>query len=393
MRRRTLFAAVPAALAAGAVDSPATAASASGLPAALRAVTDAGAPGAFAEVRAGRRVDMGASGVADLDTGRPVQPGFRHRVGSITKTFVATALLQLVGEGCLGLDVPVSRYLPRISPPGVTVRMLLNQTSGIGDYDTVLFATEDDFERHRDTTFAPTELARIGLAAPRTGEPGAGWAYSNTNYVLAGLLLEAVTGDTAEAGLHRRVVRAAGLKDTYMPGRATRVEGPHSKGYIPWPDGTVHEFSRYNMTWAWTAGALVSTTADLNRFFRALLSGRLLGPRELAEMLTTVPTDPTQPQGTGYGLGVLRIPTPYGDAWGHDGVVLGHATQSWHTVDGSRQATAATNVTHHAPPADDSILAAVFALVFGALFGPGGRAVSPVPPIAEPGRHALVRRW
>jgi D-alanyl-D-alanine carboxypeptidase len=317
---------------------------------ALRGVTEAGAPGAFAEVRDGGNTWRGASGVGDLATGRATRPGYRHRVGSINKTFVATTLLQLAGEGRLALEAPIGRYLPDFPVDGVTVRMLLNHTGGIGDYDTVLFQTGEDVERNRNTTYDPRELARIGLAQPRSGAPGERFAYANTNYILAGLILETITGRPAAEEITRRIIRPLGLSQTYFPGTATRITGPHSAGYVPWYDGTLRDFSDYNMSYVWTAGELISTTADLDRFFRALLGGRLLRPAELAQMRTTVPMDPANPSGAGYGLGLYQVALPCGPVWGHDGIVFGHSTISWHSPDGRRQATFAINVTHYQLP-------------------------------------------
>jgi D-alanyl-D-alanine carboxypeptidase len=326
------------------------------LRAALDAIPAAGAPGAFAEVRAGHRTWRGAAGVADLATGAPTRPGLRHRIGSVTKTFVATAVLQLVAEGRLGLDDPVARWLrlPGLDPR-VTVRMLLRHTSGIADYAPVILGTVEQIEANR--VHPPRRLARIGLAQPRLGEPGAAHSYSNTNYVLAGLVLERVTGRPAAAEITRRIIRPLGLRDTYFPpGAEPRIRGPHAHGYVPWIDGP-RDFSRYRFSWAWMAGDLVSTTADVNRFFRSLFGGgprALLPPALLAEMRDTVPMPPADPAAAGYGLGVFWVATPCGPAWGHDGVALGYQTLSLHSADGRRQATVALNLTHYQETPDQA---------------------------------------
>ncbi|WP_192771891.1 serine hydrolase domain-containing protein [Plantactinospora soyae] len=341
----------------------------------LRAISDAGMPGVFAEVRDGRATWRGASGVADVETGRPVRPDFQHRVGSITKTFVATALLQLVAERRLSLDAPVGRYLPELVPAGVTVRMLLNQTGGINDYDHVLFGTLEGIEKYQHTTIKPAELVRIGLAEPPVGAPGEHHYYANTNYILAGLLLERITKRPAAVELTRRILRPLGLHGSYFPGTSPRIEGPHSAAYLPWDDATLRDFSVYNMSWAWTAGELVSTTADLNRFFRALLGGQLLRPTELAEMRRTVPADPANPDGGRYGLGLISASLPGIPVWGHDGVVLGSETMSLHSADGRRQVSVALNASHYwAPGLPDPIGAALFDFLLTAL---GGTAPAP----------------
>jgi D-alanyl-D-alanine carboxypeptidase len=341
MLRRTLTCAIAAALlvapAGAAVAAPAGAV----LQEKLEAVHAAGMPGVFAEVRDGHRTWTPTAGVIDVATGEPVRDGLRHRVGSITKTFVSTTVLQLAGERRLRLDAPIGRYLPGLVPAGVgrdvTVRMLLNHTSGIGNYTNELLATPDDIVAVGDTTYRPEQLARVGLAMEPTNAPGAGWSYSNTNYVLAGLIVEEVTGRSLESEVSRRILRPLKLRDTYFEGAEELIRGPHMHAYVPWIDGELRDFTRYNMSWAWGAGDLVSTAADLNRFYRALLTGRLLAPDLLAEMQTTQPN--------GYGLGLYSVELPCGVFWGHDGGTIGHVTVSWHSADGNRQMTYAQSTT------------------------------------------------
>jgi D-alanyl-D-alanine carboxypeptidase len=143
-----------------------------------------------------------------------------------------------------------------------------------------------------------------------------------------------------------------GLRRTYFPGTATGIAGPHAKGYLPWYDGTLRDFSEYNMSWAWTAGELISTAGDLNRFHQALLTGRLLRPTELRQMRRTVPMDPAQPAAGGYGLGLYWVALPCGRAWGHDGLVWGHSTISLHSPDGRRQVTLGETITHYQVPGE-----------------------------------------
>lgn len=358
----------------------------------LATVPAAGAPGALAAVRAARADWVGAAGIADLSNARPARPQLRHRIGSITKTFVATTLLQLVDEGRLGLDDPIGQWLPELVPgelgQRVTVRMLLNHTSGIGNYTDALLNSLAAVERVGTTTYAPAELVATGLALPRTGEPGAGYSYSNTNYLLAGLLIERVTGKDATAEVTRRILKPLRLTDTYFPGRDPRIRGPHAGAYFA-PLG-VRDLSAYNMSWAWTAGELVATMADLNTFFRALLDGRMLSARVLGEMLTTVPFDPAVPEVGGYGLGIYQVATPCGPLWGHDGAVIGHLTLSLHSRDGARQATSGINISHYQPsgephPIDVAWQGFVVSAHCSATAGPAARSAGaplPLPDLA-----------
>ena len=322
----------------------------------LDAMHTAGMPGVFAQVRDGSRTWNLAAGVADVDTGRPVRPHFQHRVGSIEKTFVATTILQLVGEHRVRLDAPIGRYLPDVLPDRlsrqVSVRMLLNHTSGLADYEDVLLSGDQAIEQLQFRTFTPRELIAIGLSRPPTNAPGERWSYSNTNYIIAGLLIERLTGRPYAREISRRILRPLGLRHTSFPGTNPYIRGPHMAAYVPWPDGTLRDFSVFNMSWAWAAGEMISTAADLNRFYRALLTGRLLSPALLAQMQTTVAVDPNAPEAAGYGLGIAWLATPCGRFWGHGGGVVGQTTNSYHSADGRRQVTQAENLSQYATPGE-----------------------------------------
>lgn len=322
----------------------------------LDAVRDAGMYGAYASVRDGRAQWSGATGVADVDTGRPTRPGLRHRVGSVTKSFTSVAVLQQSAKGRIQLDRPVGDYLPELLPGErgrkVTVRMLMNHTSGIQDYIEEAFPSLkenstrslDDF-RYR--TIAPARLIRYGVDAPQLFEPGTDWSYSNTNYLLLGELLRKVTGQDPEQVITQNVIRKAGLKDTWFPGTDPRIQGPHSKLYENF-GGLIdppRDYSEYNMTMAGTAGALISTTQDLAVFYRALLQGDLLPAAQLREMRTTVPVrDGSGAVVMGYGLGIYTVDTSCGPVWGHDGAVFGSGTIAVSSPDGKRQLTLGMNL-------------------------------------------------
>ncbi|MFH9606687.1 serine hydrolase domain-containing protein [Streptomyces sp. NPDC017448] len=312
---------------------------------------DGVAPGALAHVvRAGGEARRYTSGVGDLATGSAVPRGGSVRIGSNTKAFTATVVLQLVGEGEVALDEPVDTYLPGllrgdgIDGRGITVRHLLQHTSGLPEYlDRRAVLTDP----HR--YYEPRELIDRALDRPADFAPGARWAYSNTNYIVAGLLVQKVTGRPLGEEIKRRITDRVGLRHTYLPAPGDMtVRGSHPHGYHrltaggPWRD-----YTELDPSWGWAAGGMVSTDADLNRFYRALFSGRLLAPAQLTEMRRTVPVDAEGAlPGTRYGLGVQSTPLSCGGRyWGHGGSLPGFSTYGGVTADGR-----AVNVTVTAVP-------------------------------------------
>ncbi len=286
------------------------------------------------------------AGAGDLATGSPVPPDGRVRIGSNTKTFTAVVVLQLVGEGKVGLDAPVDAYLPGlvrgdgIDGRDITVRQLLQHTSGLPEYGDHI---DDDEIRHRYAE--PRDLLDIALKYPATSAPGARWAYSNTDYIVAGMLVERVTGRPLAEEIGRRIIAPLGLHDTYwpVPGDMT-IQGPHPLGYHRNPaDGPLREFTGMDPSWGWAAGQLISTGDDLDRFFTALLGGRLLKPAQLAAMRTTVPIP--GPSGLRYGLGLISRPLSCGGVyWGHGGDIPGFETRGGATEDGRAVTVAVTSI-------------------------------------------------
>jgi D-alanyl-D-alanine carboxypeptidase len=308
---------------------------------ALEALTGTyGMAGAAAEVTGpacGRWT--GASGVADVRTGRAMRADQRIRIGSTTKTFTATVVLQLAAERRLALDAPVERYLPGLIRANgydgrtITVRELLQHTGGLPDHVSAL--DWDHIERWRYRHFEPRELVALALARPH---PEQAWTYSTTGYVLAGLIVEGVTGHPIAREITRRIIAPLGLRDTYWPGDSTRIRGPHPRGYQRDEDGRRIDVSDFNMSFGGAGGALVSSLTDENRFFAALLGGRLLPPAQLAQMTRTVPADPDRTwPGARYGLGLFSTPLDCGGLyWGHGGTVPGYDTAGGATADGRR---------------------------------------------------------
>ncbi|WP_030347271.1 serine hydrolase domain-containing protein [Streptomyces sp. NRRL S-1022] len=287
-----------------------------------------------------------SDGVADLRTGRPMNTTDRLRVGSVTKTFTATVVLQLAAERRLSLDAPVERYLPGLIRAGghdgrrITVRQLLQHTGGLPDY---LDAPEwQHIERLR---YRHSEPRRLIARALRLPPPRHTWHYATTNYLIAGLIVRQVTGHSPETEITRRIIGPLGLHDTYWPGDAVRIRGPHSRSYFTAGDGRRVDGTDWNTTFGGVGGALVSTPADLTRFATALSAGRLLPAPQSAEMRRTVAADPDRLwPGARYGLGLISSPLSCGGTWwGHAGTVPGGHRALVATGPGGRAVAVALN--------------------------------------------------
>jgi D-alanyl-D-alanine carboxypeptidase len=303
----------------------------------------AGVPGAVALERDGKRVIRVASGVRRL--GRPgrVRAGDRFRVGSVNKTFTAVLVLQLAERHRLALDDSVERWLPGLVPNGqaITIRQLLSHTSGLFDYSRDVEATFGPFlAGDRDHIWTPRDLVAIAVAHPPDFPPGAAWQYSNTGYILLGLIIEAATQRSYESVLRSRILRPLGLRRTTLDTHGA-IAGRYAHGYsrLLSPTGQLEDVSDLSPSWGWAAGALVSTADDVVTFYDALLTGHLLRRHELTEMQTTVSMGLP---GENYGLGlwetrtVLISPTPLscGPAWGHNGDIFGYHADAFVRADG-----------------------------------------------------------
>ncbi|WP_101467722.1 serine hydrolase domain-containing protein [Nocardia fluminea] len=313
-----------------------------------------GYPGAQAVITDNGHTWSVTAGAADLATGRPFSDGDRLRIASNTKPFVATVMLQLVAEGKTELDAPVERYLPGVvRGPGIdgnriTIRNLLQHTSGLPEYAAESGTPPEPgqvaglTEHVRWGTTDTAEMIRHALTAPADFDPGAHWAYSNTNYAVAGMVVEQITGNPIGAEITRRVIVPLGLRDTYYPDPdEIDIRGPHPKGYTE-IDGTRVDYTSQNVSWAGAAGAMVASGADLNHFFTALLDGKLLPPAQLAEMKNVRPTgvDSTW----AYGLGLARMTMSCGnELWGHTGGLSGTVTYGGVVLTTGRAVTIALN--------------------------------------------------
>jgi D-alanyl-D-alanine carboxypeptidase len=309
---------------------------------ALDQVVAAGTPGALLLVRDGNKTTRIASGLANVAGKVPARPDDRFRIGSITKTFVATVVLQLVGEGKLSLDDTVDDVLPGKLRGGaaITVRQLLQQTSGLHDYLSDPKVIAPYLRGNLGYVWTPQKLLALANAHSANFAPGTKWEYSNTNYLVLGLIVEAVTGNPLAAELRRRVFEPAGLRSTTFDSKPT-IAGRHMHGYVL-DNKKLSDASVISPTPAWAAGAITGTAEDVARFFRALLQGRLLKADLLAEMQKTRPMDSP---GDAYGLGLWRTPAmrlsatpfPCGPAWGHNGNYVGYQTNAFNSRDGKRQ--------------------------------------------------------
>lgn len=260
---------------------------------------------------------------------------------------MSTVLLQLEAEGRLSLDDRVDKWLPgAVRGHGhdgrrITVRQLLNHTSGVYDYtadDSFVrtYFLKAGFFRHRYDTLAPQDLVRIAMSHKPEFTPGTSWSYSNTNYVLAGMVIERVTGHSYAREIHDRVIAPLGLRATALPGTRTTVPQPSSRAYGKLAEATTgptYDGTALNPSMASSAGGMISDSADLIRFYSALLTGRLLPPEQLKEMKTTT-TAKGHPDAS-YGLGLIDRKLSCGvHVWGHDGGIHGSTSSAVTTADG-----------------------------------------------------------
>ena len=308
----------------------------------VEAIHDTGAVGVHAEVTSPDVRDSAYAGTAAMNTRRPMPREGRFRIGSATKTFTATVVLQLVGEGRMSLDDTVEQWLPGVvrgnghDGSRITVRQLLQHTSGIPDVGPEMSAlnSADGYRAERFRTYTPKELVGLAMQQPHSD---AGWSYSNTNYILAAMVIHKVTGRSWTREVKDRIIRPLDLRDTSTPGVFPFILGPHAQSYAAFGTDTDIDVTELNPSMAVGSGSIISTAHDLNRFYAALLGGRLLAPAQLDEMTTSMPAMPEL--GVRYSLGLAEIPLPCGGSYfGHRGELLGYVTWGGATRDGTRTA-------------------------------------------------------
>ncbi|MFC1439953.1 serine hydrolase domain-containing protein [Streptacidiphilus sp. N1-10] len=288
----------------------------------------------------------GASGTADLATGRPAGADARFRIGSVTKVFTATVVLQLVAEHRVALDGTVQHYLPGLLPadfPPITVAELLNHTSGLpggtagdGEGDPALFIAE----RFGHPT--PEQVVASMAGQPMSFAPGTEQQYNGENYYLLGLLVEKVTGHSYADEVSRRILRPLRLHDTTVPAATDyRIQGPHLHGYLTVNQGSQPVDVTEQSPYPWAEGGMISSTADLSTLLTALLDGRLLPAAEQRD-LTTVPDVPYlgtsqcqlgNPGRACFGMGLMGVTIDGVTLWGKTGSRPGYTDGVFATAD------------------------------------------------------------
>ncbi|MES5939355.1 MULTISPECIES: serine hydrolase [unclassified Bacillus cereus group] len=313
---------------------------------AMRDSLQLGYPGILAQISKGGKNWRYAAGIADLRTKKPMKTDFRFRIGSTTKTFIATVLLQLAGENRLNLDDSIEKWLPGVIQGNgydanqITIRQILNHTSGIAEY----LKSKDYDIMDTKKLYTAEELVKMGISLPPDFAPGKGWSYSNTGYVILGILIEKVTGNSYAEEVENRIVEPLELSNTFLPGNSTVIPGTkHARGYESY-DG---ESELKDVTYSYPGssdGDMISTADDLNKFFSYLLSGKLLKEQQLKQMLTTVPTGTEGIDGYGLGIYETKLPNRV-SIWGHGGASPGFSNFAGGTLGGKH--TLAINLNGH----------------------------------------------
>ncbi|MFB6633860.1 serine hydrolase domain-containing protein [Streptomyces sp. NPDC004290] len=286
---------------------------------AVRDVMDeTGVPGVSVALSApGKGTYIRSFGVADKATGAPMDPGLYMRIGSETKTFTVTALLELVDQGKVGLDDPISKYVDGV-PNGdaITLRNLASMRSGLFNYS----ADEGFYKAFTSDPyrpFTPQQLLSYSFKHPIQFQPGAEFDYCNTNLILLGLVVEKVSGTPLNEYIQENVVEPAGLSHTVFPTDAA-FPSPHAHGYtVQTASGKLEDATDWNPSWGWAAGAMISDLQDLRTWARVVATGTLLTPKTQAERLNVYPSGIP---GAGYGLGIFDV-----QGWiGHNGSLPGY---------------------------------------------------------------------
>lgn len=312
----------------------------------LDALVAAGAPGAILLVQDGARTVRYTAGLGNVAPKRPMRANNHFKIASLTKTYTATVVLQLVGEGRLSLDDTIQKRLPGVVPNGgkITIRQLLNHTSGLADFESDPRYLKPYLSGNFGYHWAPRKLVQMGVSLKPLHKPGIRSSYSNTNYVVAQLIVEKVTGKTIGAELRRRIFQPFQLRKTSYPTKPG-LPSPYAHGYKLLGKPPATDVTGLSPSLAPASGAIVSTVDDVANFYRALLSGRLLKPAQLQAMKTAVSdsTGKVVTSGPGVGLGIGRSPTSCGIGWSNTGEFPGYEVAAVSSGNGRRQVVLMAN--------------------------------------------------
>jgi D-alanyl-D-alanine carboxypeptidase len=297
-----------------------------------------GPPGAIAVIERGDDRDVHVAGVANVKTGAPLRAAKHMRIASVSKAISGAVALALVDQGILSLDDTIGELLPGLPPAWdqMTLRELLQHTSGMPDYtQTQGFA--DAFSDSPAVAPPPGDLLGYAASDPLSFPPGTGYKYSNSENIAVGMMVEAVTGASYEDAIRTKVTTPLRLRRTQMP-QGILLPDPFIHGYL-WDQGAPVDYSQWFPPldsgvawggWAWASGGVVSTPADLNRFVRGYVSGKLFGGEAREEQFQFVEGGRSDPQGPGRnaaGLGLFRYRTRCGTVYGHTGSIPAGYTQ------------------------------------------------------------------
>jgi D-alanyl-D-alanine carboxypeptidase len=322
-----------------------------------------GVPGVLIEAVVDGKRTAARSGVAELESNAPLAPDAHFHIASNTKVFVATVTLQLVGEGKLSLEDSVEKWLPGLVTGNgndgsrITIRNLLQHSSGLVDYNSDLpVKNAADWARERLRTYQLQDLVKLAMRHPPLWLPEPDeqrFSYANTNFVLAGMIIERATGRSWQDEVRDRIVRRLRLRHTIAPGTSAGMPEPYVHTYFRFAvDGPFVDTTIFNSSFVGPAGGLISTTADLNTFFRALLGGKLLSSVQLSEMQQTIDAKQLQDlyPGLRYGLGLMWRPLSCGGGyWNHTGNGISGATRNGVTADGRRSVVVYMSAELHEP--------------------------------------------
>lgn len=349
---RVLAVPLVAAIALGAAGGAASAAPSKGEAESLKSraqgLVGAGYPAALAAVTDSKGESAGvAVGKGSLEAGQAPPLDGEVRIGSNTKTFVAVVVMQMVQEGKVGLDEPIETYLPGlikgegIDASRITVRQLLQHTSGLPEHTDYYFSSNAAALENIQHYILARDLLDVALSKPAAFEPGTQWSYSNTNYIVLGMLIERVSQRPVGEQIDQRIIKRLGLSHTYFPGNGEKkIRGSHPQGYHINGEGKLEDVTEMDASLPWAAGAMVSTPSELNTFFQAVFDGRLLTQASIDEMKKGVDTGSG---GMVYGLGLFGTPLSCGGtSWGHGGGIFGYETHNAVGPDGTAVTVAVT---------------------------------------------------